>query len=128
MGLPSQYLSGDGTFRDIISFTGWKIIGNDVVNNNTGNIGIGILTPQYKLDVFGDARISNNLYVGGGIIIADKVQASSQVTTMSVVADSLSVSTNTSFAGDVMANNKLNVQGNATFMGSIGLGVTMPGE
>jgi|GEM_PF-5889970 len=127
-GIATQYLAGDGSFRDIVSFTGWKIIGNDVVNINNGNIGIGILSPQYKLDVFGDARISNNLYVGGGIVIADKVQASSQVTTMSVVADSLSVSTNTSFAGDVKANNKLNVQGNATFMGSIGLGVTTPGE
>jgi len=127
-GIATQYLAGDGSFRDIVSFTGWKIIRNDVVNINTGNIGIGILSAQYKLDVFGDARISNNLYVGGGIVIADKVQASSQVTTMSVVADSLSVSTNTSFAGDVKANNKLNVQGNATFMGSIGLGVTTPGE
>lgn len=46
----------------------------------TGNLGLGIApSPSFKLDVIGDARISNNLYVGGGIVITDQVQAATQV-------------------------------------------------
>ena len=46
----------------------------------TGNLGLGIApSPGFKLDVIGDARISNNLYVGGGIVITDQVQAATQV-------------------------------------------------
>jgi len=37
---------------------------------DTGFVGIGVLNPQFELDVHGNVRISNNLYVGGGIIIS----------------------------------------------------------
>jgi len=60
-GSQSQYLSGDGTFRDIFGYTGWKILGNDIANSNSGNVGIGTFTPQFKLDVIGDARARDPL-------------------------------------------------------------------
>lgn len=53
--------------------------GNDYYITN-GNLGLGIIpSPGIRLDVIGDARISNNLYVGGGIVITDQVQAATQI-------------------------------------------------
>ena len=50
---------GNGTW----GYAGWKILGNDVVQTTTGNIGIGTNTPLYKLDVTGNARITQSLTV-----------------------------------------------------------------
>lgn len=87
-GLTGQFLQSDGTWADLpSSATAWKVIGNDIFNTNTGNVGIGTYTPQYKLDVLGDARISNNLFVGGGIVITDKVDASTEVKTGDVIVN-----------------------------------------
>ena len=48
----------------------WTISGNDMYNNNSGNVGIGINTPASKLDVNGEIKHGNalNLYsnAGGG--------------------------------------------------------------
>ena len=69
----------------------------------TGNLGIGIApSPGFKLDVIGDARISNNLYVGGGIVITDQVQAATQVK-----------------GWDVKVDNDLNVTGSSSFTGAV---------
>ena len=38
----------------------WTANGNDIYNNNSGNVGIGISTPQFKLDVNGVARVGNH--------------------------------------------------------------------
>ena len=39
---------------------------NTILNANTnGNVGIGTISPQVKLDVGGDARVSNSFLVGG---------------------------------------------------------------
>jgi hypothetical protein len=38
----------------------WSTIGNDIYNINTGNVGIGTLTPAYKLDVYGGPVHFNN--------------------------------------------------------------------
>lgn len=68
----------------------------------SGNLGIGIApSPGFKLDVIGSARISQNLYVGGGIIVTDQVQAATQVK-----------------GWDVRVDHDLNVTGSASFTGS----------
>jgi len=41
----------------------WDKTGNDISNNNTGKVGIGIAAPTEKLHVNGDAII-NNVYIG----------------------------------------------------------------
>ncbi len=41
----------------------WTVNGNDMYSNVTGNVGIGNNTPEYKLDVDGDVRHGNNLYI-----------------------------------------------------------------
>jgi hypothetical protein len=45
----------------------WNVLGNDIYNNNTGNVGIGASTPSHKLTVNGNALISDGLGLGAGI-------------------------------------------------------------
>ncbi len=46
----------------------WTIDGNDLYNNNSGNVGVGINTPATKLDVNGEIKHGNalNLYSNAG--------------------------------------------------------------
>lgn len=55
----------------------WQVNGNDV--GFVGKVGIGTNNPLFPLDIQGDARVSNNLYVGGGVVISDKVSAITEV-------------------------------------------------
>lgn len=73
----NQYLSSNGT---------WQTVPNGIWQNSAnnlfwigGNIGIGTSNPLFPLDVVGDARVSNNLYVGGGVVISDKISAITEV-------------------------------------------------
>ena len=97
---------------------------------DTGYVGIGVLNPQYQLDVNGNVRISQNLYVGGGIIISDKVNATTSVETAtlksaSIQADSILMDSTkgfygySKFAGDVKLENKLKVNGDVQVNGNI---------
>jgi hypothetical protein len=42
----------------------WSILGNNIYNSNTGNVGIGASTPSAKLTVNGDALIATGLSIG----------------------------------------------------------------
>ncbi|MCB9169996.1 MAG: hypothetical protein H6594_06550 [Flavobacteriales bacterium] len=44
--------------------TGWALQGSDLLNTNTGNVGIGTSTPAHKLDVQGAINAGGGLYVG----------------------------------------------------------------
>ncbi|MBI3510865.1 MAG: hypothetical protein HY064_09375, partial [Bacteroidetes bacterium] len=54
-GDTNQVLSGDGTFKNISSISGWKFSGNNIYNSNSGTVGIGTSSPSsgYLLDVNG---------------------------------------------------------------------------
>ena len=54
------------TYSDICSQ--WTSTGNNIYNNNSGNIGIGTNTPSSKLDVNGRAIIRDSLYMNGSDI------------------------------------------------------------
>ncbi len=41
----------------------WTVNGNDMYSNVSGNVGVGNNTPQFKLDVNGDVRHGNSLYI-----------------------------------------------------------------
>jgi len=41
----------------------WTVNGNDMYNNNSGNTGVGTTTPEYKLDVNGNLRHGNALFI-----------------------------------------------------------------
>ncbi|MEX0813133.1 MAG: tail fiber domain-containing protein [Chitinophagales bacterium] len=44
--------------------THWDKDGNNIYNNNSGNVGIGTPDPEEKLNISGNARISNQLFIG----------------------------------------------------------------
>lgn len=53
---------------DITNGTGnWDLNGNDIENNNTGNVGINKSSPAYKLDVVGDINFTGDIRKGGVI-------------------------------------------------------------
>ena len=92
------------------------------------SLGIGTINPAYPLDVAGSASIQNNLIVGGGIIIADAIQvdtihmgAGTQIVGNTDIKGDLNIAVNQTLTagGDIMANSKLTVQGNATFNGAL---------
>ena len=41
----------------------WTVNGNDMYNNNSGNTGVGTTTPEYKLDINGNLRHGNTLFI-----------------------------------------------------------------
>ena len=102
-GQPGQFLESNGTWQNLPGgATSWQLIGSNLIATNTGNIGIGTSNPQNKLDVIGSVSISNNLFVGGGLITSQQVDATTMLN-----------------AGDVNATNNLNVAGNTTLNGSL---------
>lgn len=48
----------------------WTDNGNNIYNSNSGNVGIGLTNPAYKLDVFGNTHISGGLYTDGFVGIS----------------------------------------------------------
>ncbi|MBI2721090.1 MAG: hypothetical protein HYX39_02830, partial [Bacteroidetes bacterium] len=139
-GNATDVLYGNGTWGSLpVTATSWNIVGHNLVAATTGNIGLGTNSPQYKLHVVGDAFISNNLFVGGGIIVTDQLKAAEYVTTGRLTADTIKMGlgrvidgttkvagdlyidpTRTLTAGgDIMANSKLTVAGNASFNGNL---------
>ena len=50
----------------------WTNSGSDIYNSNAGNVGIGTNGPAaYRLDISGNARVSNRSYVGNSIHIGN---------------------------------------------------------
>lgn len=127
MGNSGDVLYGDGTWGGLPLMPAelWVAAGSDIYYN--GKVGIGTSTPTFPLDVIGDARISNNLYVGGGIVITDKVNANSEVKTSMIKTDSIVTDSTrgfygtTKFNGDIKLSSKLNVDGTATIGGPLKL-------
>ncbi len=62
---------GNPGWRTDSSGTEWTKVGNDIYNNNSGNVGIGLTNPQNKLDVEG-GDISVNGANGYGIRFFEK--------------------------------------------------------
>lgn len=56
----SKFAIGNGTSTDA-SFTNPYF----VIDNANGNVGIGTPAPGYKLDIAGNARVTNELYISG---------------------------------------------------------------
>jgi hypothetical protein len=129
MGNPNQVLYGNGTWGVIPSPTisgVWNTNGNSLYYN--GNVGINTNTPTVALDVNGDLKVSNNLYVGGGIVITDAIRADTvHMDSLSLIKGNtnivgdvsatgdVAVSQSLSVVGDVTTGSKLSVGGNATF-------------
>ncbi len=79
-GTANQYLSGNGAWANVPNTPAvtW-VETNGNLSYTHGYVGINTATPLFQLDVIGDARVSNNLYVGGGIVITDRVKATTEI-------------------------------------------------
>jgi cytoskeletal protein CcmA (bactofilin family) len=87
-GNNQDVLTGNGNWTSISNLlpsSFWQSSGQNIFYNY-GYVGIGTSNPLFALDVFGDVRVSNNIYVGGGIVISDKVNAITEVNTSRVLA------------------------------------------
>ncbi|MFA4852669.1 MAG: hypothetical protein WC599_09145, partial [Bacteroidales bacterium] len=80
--------------------TYWQQNGNNIYANNTGNIGIGTSTPVAKLDVWGSQRITENLFVGGEVIVSDKFSARTVKSDTTVATKRLLVNHNLKLGSD----------------------------
>jgi hypothetical protein len=60
-GAPANIVTGTGTTNYLPKFTGTSTIGNSQIFDNGTNVGVGSITPLYKLDVAGEVR-ANNLF------------------------------------------------------------------
>lgn len=126
MGNANEVLYGNGTWGVLPNMPTlfWQQHGTDLYYMD-GKVGIGTNTPLVSLDVIGDARISNNLYVGGGIIITEKVNANAEVLTGSLKADSIKMDSTKAvygysiFKDKVKLENKLQVDGDVLVNGSL---------
>lgn len=99
-GSSNQYLSGNGTWVNVPNVNNlWSINGTNAYYNS-GYVGIGTSTPLFPLDVIGDARVSNNLYVGGGVVISDKISAITEIK-----------------GWDFKVDNDINIEGSARLKG-----------
>jgi len=124
MGSANDVLFGDGVWRPLppVPSTIWDLNGTSAYYLN-GKVGIGTKTPFTNFDVIGDAYISNNLYVGGGIIITEKVNANVEVATAALRADSIVMDSTKAvygysiFKDKVKLENKLEVVGNTQING-----------
>lgn len=80
----TKVLLGNGTFGVLPSTPQWLTSGSNLYWN-AGNVSIGSVPNSFKLNVEGDVRVShdlfvnNNMYVGGGIVISDKIQGVTEV-------------------------------------------------
>ncbi len=85
---------------------------NTIINAaSTGFVGIGLLSPRYKLDVAGDINTSGILHVGTGVVVAGSIAANSLTLSSSFTADTIFPRKR------ILVNGGLSLQGNGTVAG-----------
>lgn len=124
---PTKVLYSNGTWGTInFSNSGWTN-GYDIVYNGTGNVGIGTFTPQYKLDVWGNMRVTGTVFASG-VVISDEVNADTG--RIPVIVGNTSLTGDVGIGGGVLPNIKLNVVGDVRTSGKIQVSriIPLPGD
>jgi hypothetical protein len=121
-GNPSQVLRGDGSFGTA-GF--WQPGTANKIYYNSGKVGIGTATPNFRLDVNGDMRVSQNLYLQGQLVISEKIETPKEMRARSMKADSIILDSTKGiyglarFEGDVELSQKLEVDGSVLVGGAL---------
>lgn len=105
-GTNNQVLLGNGTWGTlpVVPSPIWQTSSAGTYYN--GKVGIGTTNPIVALDVVGDGRVSGNLFVGGGIVISDKINAITEIKGFDFKVDNdLTVQANSQFIGNTNLNN-----------------------
>ncbi|MCX6312055.1 MAG: hypothetical protein NT084_10530 [Bacteroidetes bacterium] len=132
---PNKYLNASGTFTPVTVAGAWSFNGNNMYNPNSGFVGIGTSSPQYLLDVNGNARVNGTLYALG-LVLATKMQADTMKSTSMI-----SINNNLRFysgmvndiyttTGEVRLQSRLGYSGNTILNagnnGNVGVGIYAP--
>jgi predicted transcriptional regulator len=94
--------------------TPWNVSGNNISNNNTGNVGIGTPTPVNKLSVEGKVNITDSLGIGTDTPVND-LTVDGRVN----ITDRLGIGTAT-------PPNEFSVVGEANITDKLGIGIVNP--
>lgn len=122
----NQVLLGNGTFGFLPGAL-WSYGSGGKIYYNGGKVGIGTTTPNFMLDVDGDVRITQNLYLQGGLVISEKIETPKQMKARAIVADSIIMDSTkaiygiTNFKDDVKLQSKLSVNGNTKINGIVNI-------
>ncbi|MCW3070642.1 MAG: calcium-binding protein [Bacteroidetes bacterium] len=123
-GDATRVLLADGSWGVLPLGSQWENNGTKIYYNG-GKVGIGTSTPNYKLDVDGDVRITQNLYLQGALVINEKITTPKQMKAASIVTDSIIMDSTKAFYGvskftdPVKLQSKLSVNGDADFLGAL---------
>lgn len=111
-------LSGNATWSDAQAY--WTLTGNDIYNNNSGNTGIGVSDPFYKLDVGGRIRLRADAGTAG-------IWLNNQANTTSPAFIGMRNDNLVGFYGSSAPNNGWGLLMNTT-NGRVGIGTDNPSE
>jgi hypothetical protein len=114
----------------------WVLSGNNIYNKNSGNVGIGVTSPTFKLDVSGDAQINgirygragnagvNNIAIGNNFTLAAKTTGGSNIGIGLNALQSVTTGLNNvaigQNAGNLFTGNNLVALGNEAFQNGTG--------
>ncbi len=114
----------------------WNETGSDIYNNNSGNVGIGMSSPAYKLDVGGDIHWNGDGFGEGGVLTSI---GSSMAIKHKMATTSSGFALSQTSSGTTTTINKESGPGNIEFTvgggipkmvinngGSVGIGTTFP--
>lgn len=116
-------ISGTGTANYLTKWTGTSTVSNSVIYDDGTNVGIGTITPAYKLDVVGMVRFTGMLNQANQTEFFASAGASNRAWSIilgNVVAGDFNISTgSTATGGTYTTRLAINPSGAATFSNSV---------
>jgi hypothetical protein len=109
-----EVLTNDGSFHSITVLTNWKkTAANDIINLNTGNVGIGVIAPTEKLHVVGNIMNDGYLLTRGISIIGraqgEHFSADTMRTALMMMDSTSKIEGETRIVGSASVSDKLGI-------------------